>query len=185
MSDYPVPPEYAQLPLIELNPNSTTKHISRRKKKVEETFAKIRQLHDELNTQLYANPTERPAMHSPTDASKILDCFIGSLDHEELWVLNLDTRNRVMSLVALYKGNVNSSQVRVSEVFRQAILDNAPSILIAHNHPSGDTTPSPEDVTVTRAIYQAGKLMDIEVIDHVIVSHGRYTSLKEKGMGFS
>ena len=98
--------------------------------------------------------------------------------------MNLDTRNRVMSIVALYRGSVNSSQVRVAEVFRQAVLDNSPAIILSHNHPSGDASPSPDDVVVTKAIAQAGKLMDIDVIDHVIIARGRYVSLKEMGVGF-
>ena len=98
--------------------------------------------------------------------------------------MNLDTRNRLMHLVKLYQGSVNTSQVRVAEVFRQAIADNAPSILLAHNHPSGDPTPSPDDVAVTRSICQAGKLLDIDLLDHLIVTRDRYVSLKERGLGF-
>jgi DNA repair protein RadC len=184
MSVYPVPPDLTQLPLIRFDPPGSLKVISGRKKKVEETFAKIRQLHDELNTQLYTSPKERPAIHNPSDAADIMDCFIGALDHEELWVINLDTRNRVVELVALYKGSVNSSLVRVAEIFRQAIIDNAPAIVIAHNHPSGDPTPSPEDIALTRSVVQAGKLIDIDVLDHIIVSRGKHVSLKERGLGF-
>ena len=99
-------------------------------------------------------------------------------------MINLDTRNRVMSLTKLYQGSVNLSQVRVGEVFRQAILDNAPAIILAHNHPSGEPTPSPDDVAVTRAIVQAGKLLDIDVLDHLVVCQGRFVSLKERGLGF-
>ncbi len=137
----------------------------RQKRLVAETMARLRQLHDELNKQLYSHPTERPVIHSPQDAFDILYCFLAGLDHEELWVMNLDTRNRVMHLVKLYQGSVNSSQVRVAEVFRQAIVENAPSILLAHNHPSGDPLPSPDDVALTRAVVQAGKLLDIETLD--------------------
>jgi DNA repair protein RadC len=97
----------------------------------------------------------------------------------------LDSRNRVKSLVLLYKGSVNSSQVHVGEVFRQAIVENSPAIIIAHNHPSQDPTPSPDDVGLTRAIVQAGKLLDIEVLDHLIICQGRFVSLKERGLGFS
>ena len=102
-----------------------------------------------------------------------------------MWVVNLDTRNRVKSLVLLYKGSVNASQVRVGEVFRQAILENAPAIIVAHNHPSGEPTPSPDDVAVTRSIVQAGKLLDIDVLDHLIICQGSFVSLKERGLGFS
>ncbi len=153
--------------------------------KVEQTLSQIRALHEVLNSQLYAYPTERPQINSPADAANLLTPFIGNLDHEELWVMNLDTRNRVKSLVVVYKGSVNSSQVRVGEVFRQAVAENAPAILLAHCHPSGDPTPSPDDVVVTRAIVQAGKLLDIDVLDHIIVCAEKYVSLKERGLGFS
>jgi DNA repair protein RadC len=173
-----------QLPIFDLcttaKPNGDKAH----KRMVERTLAKIRELHDELNSQLYTHPTERPSIHSPADAFNILHPFLGPLDHEELWVLNLDTRNRVMSLTRLYQGSVNSSQIRVGEVFRQAITDNAPSLVVAHNHPSGDASPSPDDVSVTRAIVQAGKLLDIEVLDHIVVACMGFVSLKERGLGF-
>jgi DNA repair protein RadC len=152
--------------------------------KVSTTLARLRVLHEELNAQLYANPTERPQINSPSDAADLLTCFIAALDHEEMWVVDLDTRNRVKSLVLLYKGNVNSSQVRVGEVFRQAVAENSPAILIAHNHPSQDPTPSPDDVGLTRAIVQAGKLLDIDVLDHLVICQNRFISLKERGLGF-
>ena len=154
------------------------------KKKIDETFAKIRQLHDELNTQLYSSPKERPILTSSLDAFHLLDCFIGYLDHEEMWVVNMNQRNHVVNLVKLYQGSVNSSQVRVGEVFRQAIIDNCSVIMIAHNHPSSDISPSPDDVAVTRAIDQAGKLLDIIVLDHIIISRGEYFSFKEKNLVF-
>jgi|GEM_PF-1544187 len=179
------PAEYAQLAMTGFD-SITQKATSKRKKKVNETLARLRQLHDELNAQLYTHPTERPSIHSPSDAAGILEYFIGGLDHEELWVINLDTRNRVMQLVQLYKGSVNSSQVRIAEVFRQAIVDNAPAIIVAHNHPSGEPSPSPDDVAVTKAILQAGKMLDIELLDHLVISTGgKYVSLKERGLGFS
>jgi DNA repair protein RadC len=176
--------DYQQLVIFDLREPNPPSGEKSRKRKVAKTLAQLRQLHEELNTQLYSHPTERPAIHSPSDAAQILTCFLAHLDHEELWVVNLDTRNRVMSLVALYKGSVNASQVRVSEVFRQAILDNAPSILVAHNHPSGDASPSPDDVATTRAIVQAGKLLDIELIDHLVIGKEQFVSLKERGLGF-
>ena len=87
--------------------------------------------------------------------------------------------------VKLYKGSVNSSSVRIAEVFRQAVIENGPAIIVGHNHPSGDLSPSPEDINVTRAMFQAGKLLDIDLLDHLIVSQGRFCSLKERGLGFS
>ena len=174
-----------QISLPTLDATGPRKSFPERKPKVEQTFAKIRQLHDELNAQLYSHPKERPTIQSPRDAADMLEYFIGALDHEEMWIVNLDTRNRVMSLVKLYVGSVNSSQVRVGEVFRQAIIDNCRAIIVAHNHPSSDITPSPDDVAVTRAIIQAGKLLDIDVLDHLVVSQGKFCSLKERGLGFS
>jgi hypothetical protein len=174
----------SQLPIFDLTTTANPTGVKSRKRKVDKTLAEIRRLHDDLNVQLYSHPTERPTIHSPQDAYSILQAFLGPLDHEELWVVGLDTRNRVMNLTKLYQGSVNTSQVRVGEVFRQAITDNAPAIVISHNHPSGDPTPSPDDVAVTRAIVQAGKLLDIDVLDHIILSHDRYVSLKERGLGF-
>jgi DNA repair protein RadC len=84
----------------------------------------------------------------------------------------------------VYKGSVNSSQVRVGELFKEAIRINASSLIVTHNHPSGDPTPSPDDVAVTRAIVQAGKLLDIDVLDHLVIGAGKWISLKEKGLGF-
>ena len=130
------------------------------------------------------NPEERSAIHSPADAAALISYEMGALDHEEMWVLLLDTRNRVMKRVELYKGSTNSSQVRVGELFKSAVQNKAASIIVAHNHPSGDPTPSPDDVAVTRAIVQAGKLLDIEVLDHLVIGQARWVSMKERGLGF-
>ena len=100
-------------------------------------------------------------------------------------MLVLDTRNRVISTERLYKGSLNSSTVRVGELFKAAIQKNAASIILVHNHPSGDPTPSPEDIQLTRSAVQAGKLMDIEVLDHLVIGHNRNVSLKECNLGFS
>ena len=97
----------------------------------------------------------------------------------------LDRRNRVLETVEVYKGSVNSSQIRVGEVFKEAIRKNASALIVIHNHPSGDPTPSPDDVAVTRAIVQAGKLLDVEVLDHLVIGHGKWVSLKERGLGFA
>jgi DNA repair protein RadC len=127
---------------------------------------------------------ERRAIHNPEDAAVLLSHDMSALEQEELWVLILDTRNRYLDTQHVYRGSLNSSQMRVGELFRSAIRLNAASIVVAHNHPSGDPTPSPDDIAVTRAIVQAGKLLDIEVLDHLVIGQGRYISLKERGMGF-
>jgi DNA repair protein RadC len=107
------------------------------------------------------------------------------LEQEYLEVMLLDTRNRVLDIVEIYHGSVNSSQVRVGELFRPAIQRMAPAIIALHNHPSADPTPSPDDVAVTRAMVQAGKLLDIQLLDHLIIGGNRFVSLKERGLGFA
>jgi len=106
-----------------------------------------------------------------------------ALEQEHLRVILLDRRNRVLETTEVYKGSVNSSQIRVGEVFKEAIRKNASALIVIHNHPSGDPTPSPDDVAVTRAIVGAGKLLDVEVLDHLVIGHGRWVSLKERGLG--
>ena len=125
------------------------------------------------------------SIHSPEDAATHLQCDMELLEQEQFRVLLLDTRNRLLRTVEVYQGSLNASAVRVGEVFRDAVRLNAASIIVAHNHPSGDPTPSPEDVSVTRAIVEAGKLLDIEVLDHLIIGRNRYISLKTKGLGFA
>ncbi len=131
-----------------------------------------------------ASPQERPVIQSPEDAASLLLYEMGALEQEHLRVLLLDTRNRVLRTVEVYRGSLNSSMIRIGEVFREAVRMNAAAIIVAHNHPSGDPTPSPEDVRVTKALVESGELMDIEVLDHLIIGKNRYVSLKSKGLGF-
>ena len=130
-------------------------------------------------------PQERPAINSPADAAALLQYEMSALEQEHLRVILLDRRNRVQAIVEVYKGSVNSSQVRVGELFKEAVRTNASAIIVTHNHPSGDPTPSPDDVAVTRAIVQAGKLLDIDVLDHLVIGNGKWVSLKERGLGFT
>jgi DNA repair protein RadC len=131
------------------------------------------------------SPDERLAINSPKDAADILQHEMSALEQEEMRILMLDTRNRVIDESTVYKGSLNSSQIRVGELFKAAIRRNAAAIILAHNHPSGDPAPSPEDIAVTRAIIQAGKLLDIEVLDHLVIGSNRFVSLKERGLGFT
>lgn len=84
----------------------------------------------------------------------------------------------------IYKGNVNSAQVRISEVYKDAIKENCPSIIVVHNHPSGDPAPSDDDVLLTRHLIDAGHLLDIELLDHIIIGRPNFVSMKGKGLGF-
>ena len=128
-------------------------------------------------------PEERPAIHSPADAAALVQYEMSALQQEHLRVINLDTRNRVMNVEKLYVGSLNASTVRVGELFRAAVQRTAASIILIHNHPSGDPTPSPEDVALTRSVVAAGKLLDIEVLDHLVIGLGRWVSMKERGLG--
>lgn len=131
------------------------------------------------------SPQDRPSINSPEDAADLVRYEMSALQQEELRVILLNTRNRVLSMETIYRGSLNSSQVRVAEIFKPAINANAAAIIIVHNHPSGDPTPSPDDLTVTRAIIEAGKLMDIDVLDHLVIGQTQYISLKERKLGFS
>ena len=138
----------------------------------------------ELSRRLQAPPAdERPRITSPADAAALLTPRMAHLEQEALWVLLLDTRNRVLKITEIYKGSLNTSVVRTGEIFRPAIETAAAAIIVAHNHPSLDPSPSPEDITVTRQIVRAGKLLDIECLDHIIIGR-TFVSLKERSLGF-
>jgi DNA repair protein RadC len=134
----------------------------------------------------YASPsaTDAPHIQGPSDAAHILIPTMATLEQEHLRVMLLNTKNRVLAVHEVYKGSVSASLVRVGEVFREAIRRNAPAIIVAHNHPSGDPSPSPEDIHVTRRLAEAGRLLDIELLDHLIIGDGRWVSLRERGVSF-
>ena len=130
-------------------------------------------------------PEERAVVRSPQDVANLLMAEMGLLDQEQLRVVLLNSKNQVMAVPEVYRGSVNTSLIRVSELFREAVRENCPAVIVVHNHPSGDPTPSSEDVQVTEQMVAAGKLLDIEVLDHLIIGQQRYTSLKEQGLGFN
>ena len=109
---------------------------------------------------------------------------MGALEKEEMRVILLNTRNGVLDIVTVAHGSLNSAQIRIGEVFTPAIRRNAAALITVHNHPSGDPKPSPNDVAITRAMVEAGKLLDVEVLDHLVIGQGQYISLKEKKLGF-
>ena len=134
-----------------------------------------------------ADCADRPAVRSPRDVVILVLHDMALLEQEELWMLLLNSKNHVLAIRRLYRGTLNSSTVRVAELFRAAIRENCASVIVVHNHPSGDPTPSPEDVKLTAEAVKAGQLLDIEVLDHVVIGNGRdrYVSLKERGLGFA
>lgn len=125
---------------------------------------------------------ERPIVRSAADVVPLLMPDVATLEQEHLRALLLDVRNRVIGQQEVYKGSLNTSLVRIGEVFREAIRRNSAAIIVAHNHPSGDPSPSADDIALTRALTEAGKLLDISVLDHVVVGQGSYVSLRERGL---
>lgn len=131
-----------------------------------------------------ASPEERPQVKSPTDVANLLLLEMGALEHEEMRVLFLDTKSRVLGVSTIYMGSLHTAWLRVGELFREAVRRNCAAIIIVHNHPSGDPTPSPDDVKITQEIAKAGELLGIEVLDHLVIGSQRYVSLKERGLAF-
>ena len=138
----------------------------------------------ELGRRLALEGDERPTVSSPADIARLLQAEMELLQQEELRLLVLDTKHHVLAAPTLYRGSVNSSPARVAEVFRKAVRNNAAAIAVAHNHPSGDPTPSSDDVALTTAVVEAGELLDVDVLDHVVFGHGRYVSMRERHLGF-
>jgi len=130
------------------------------------------------------SPEERPVVTSPDDVANLLQIEMSALDQEQLRVVLLDTKHRILAVRTVYQGTANQAQVRVAEVYRDAIRQNAVAIVAVHNHPSGDPTPSAADVSLTVELARAAELLDIELLDHLIIGQGRWISLKRLGLGF-
>ncbi len=130
-------------------------------------------------------PRVAEQVKSPADLAALLMVEMGHLDQEELRTVLLDTKNRIQDIVTIYRGSLNMSLVRVGEVYKEALKRNSAAIIVAHNHPSSDVTPSPEDVMVTRGIVQAGTLLDVECLDHLVIGQGKWLSMRERGLGFN
>lgn len=121
-------------------------------------------------------------IRQPADLAALLMPYFQLLAHEEFVVILVDTKNRVISKRTIFRGSLNASIVHPREVFKYAIRHSAAALLVAHNHPSGDPTPSREDIDATRRLVEAGKIIGIEVLDHVVFGDGRTISMKEKGL---
>lgn len=131
------------------------------------------------------SPLDVPQITAPWIVADFLFPLIGMEEQENFVVLYLNTRNQVLTHEVLYRGTLNTSVVRAAEVFRGAIRRNCATIIVAHNHPSGNPEPSPEDIELTRRLVEAGHLVEVEVLDHLVIGHGRYVSLRERGLGFA
>jgi DNA repair protein RadC len=140
----------------------------------------------ELGRRLAASqPQERAVVHGPDDVANLLQGEMGLLEQEHLRVVLLNTRNHVLGMPEVYRGSVHTAVVRIGELFREALRQNAPSLILVHNHPSGDPTPSAEDIAMTRQAIEAGALLDVDVLDHIVLAHGRFESMKRLKAAFS
>jgi len=139
----------------------------------------------ELGRRLVSDwPSGRWTIHAPRDVGERLVPQMGYLEREELRVVLLNTRNIVIRLVTIYQGNVSSSLVRIAELFRDAVRLNATGVILVHNHPSGDPTPSPDDLRLTAEALAAGRLLDVHLLDHLIVAGDGFVSLRDRGVAF-
>ncbi|MDA0232058.1 MAG: DNA repair protein RadC [Chloroflexi bacterium] len=129
-------------------------------------------------------PNDAPRVGSPADIAKLYMPEMSAYDREHMRVVLLNTKNQVVGADDLYVGSVNAALVRPAEVFAAAVRRNLPAVMVVHNHPSGDPTPSPEDIRLTAQLVEAGRILDVEVIDHVVIGQGRYVSMRERKLGF-
>ena len=139
----------------------------------------------ELGRRMLNEPLqERPIVRSPADVANLLIPEMAGLEQEQMRVVLLNTKNRVLGIQMVYQGSLHTTVIRVGELFREAVRNNAAAVIVAHNHPSSETDPSPEDLACTKEIVQAGKLLDCDVLDHLIIGAHNWVSLKDRGIGF-
>jgi len=139
----------------------------------------------ELAVRLAVQGPERPQITSPDDVVNLVGIEMAALEQEQFRAVLLDTKHRVMAIRTVYQGTANQAQVRVAEVFREAIRLGAIAIVAVHNHPSGDPTPSVADVALTAELARAGELLGVDVLDHLVIGQGRHASLRRLGLGFA
>jgi len=138
----------------------------------------------ELGTRIMSSRPERKFIRCPEDVYSLLGAEMAMLEQEHLRVILLNTRNQAVATREVYKGNVHSAIVRVGEVFKDAVREGCPSLIVVHNHPSGDPEPSPDDASLTGQLEEAGRLLGIEVADHIVIGRNGIVSLRERGLGF-
>ena len=139
----------------------------------------------ELGRRLLADwPSGRFSVRGPHDVADRLVLQMGRLEREELRVVLLNTKNVVLAMPTVYQGNVSTALVRVGELFRDAVRQHAAGLILVHNHPSGDPSPSPDDLHLTAESIAAGRLLDVPVLDHLIIGHDAYVSLRDRGISF-
>ncbi len=127
---------------------------------------------------------QKPSIMSPDDAAALVKFEMSALEQEELWIMLLDTRYRLIEIDKLYRGSLNASSIRIGEIFKSAIRKNAAAVIVMHNHPSGDTTASPEDIAMTQEMVKAGELLNVDVVDHLIIGGNLFMSMKNNHIVF-
>lgn len=144
---------------------------------IEENVALMREI-----AALYGSPQikeERRQIKGPADAAALLSPEMAGLDQEQVRVIVVNTKNEVLTVEMVYQGSLNATMVRTAELFKEAVRRNGAAVILAHNHPSSSLEPSPEDLLVTQEAAEAGELLGIDLLDHVIIGGGGYKSLKE------
>ena len=171
---------YGSIRTLTAVPPSVMQQEMRLTERQAEIIAAILELTRRLNQY---DEDERPVINNAADAMQLLD-DMRALKQEHVRVILLDVNRRVIAVPTLYIGSLHGAVIRTAEVFREAMLQNCPALILAHNHPSGDPSPSPEDVELTRSLIEAGKLLDIQLLDHLIVAEQGWRSLKQQGLAF-
>jgi DNA repair protein RadC len=131
------------------------------------------------------SPESRPIIKSAEDVSDLMCDEMSLFDQEVVRVLVLDTRNHLLGTYDVYRGSVHSAHIRIAELLRDPIRANGSAMIVVHSHPSGDPSPSAADISMTKMLVEAGKLMDIDVLDHMIMAGGKHVSLRERKLGFT
>jgi DNA repair protein RadC len=149
---------------------------------VRENLRLLTELASRYEIDLQGRPAESAIVRGPADVAAYLGPELASLAQEQLRVVLLDVRNHVLATPLIYQGGLNATVIRLADCFRDAIRHGAAALILVHNHPSGDPTPSPEDVRLTVEAGKAGDLLGIDVLDHIVVGRDSHTSLREKGL---
>jgi DNA repair protein RadC len=139
----------------------------------------------ELGQRIMSSRPERRSIRCPEDVYALFGAEMALLEQEHVRVVLLDTRTRLITWKDVHIGNVHSAVVRVAEVFKEAVRAGCPSIIVVHNHPSGDPEPSPDDAALTKQLEEAGRLLGVEVTDHIVIGRSGIVSLRERGLGFA
>ncbi len=148
---------------------------------VQENLRLLAELRTTARSNRNGGPLGRQAS-CPQDIYRLVGPEMENLVQEQVQVILLDTKRHVLDVVMVYQGNISSAIVRPAELLRDAVIANAPALVLTHNHPSGDPEPSPQDVCMTKDLVEAADVLGIELADHVVIGRGSFVSLKQRGL---